>query len=100
MILELLFTVAIGLVYFWKKNRMKYWERHGIKLVGDALPLLTQKASMGEFFQGIYRKNKEHKFVGIYIFSNPLLAITDPKVFEYLLMNKHTSFHYSLSLSL
>lgn len=83
----ILFTIFIGLVYFWNQYAFRHWSRHGFKQLspvfffGDSFGLLTLKSSMGEFFQGVYQKYKKDKMVGVYISYNSVLVVTDPKVF-------------------
>lgn len=49
--------------------------------------------SMGETFKSLYDQYKKDKFLGIYLFTNPALLITDPKVVQDILIRDFNSFH-------
>ncbi|CRL02226.1 CLUMA_CG015167, isoform A [Clunio marinus] len=95
LIIGLLFAVG----YLINQYVFSYWTKRGFKqlqpsfLVGDALPLITLKTSLGEYFQEIYDKYKNNKIIGIYLFYRPVLVVNDAKLVQDILIRDFTYFH-------
>lgn len=99
MIFTILFGFLIALVLILNHYLLTYWTRLGFIqppssfFVGNAWPLITQRSSVGEFFQNIYNHHKSDKVVGVYLSYKPVLVITDPKLVQDILVKDFSSFH-------
>jgi cytochrome P450 family 6 len=90
----------VVLVYLLNNHYLSFWERRGFNqlesstfLVGNAGPVFTIKACMGDFFKGIYDKYKQHKVIGLYMSYDPVLVINDPKLVQEIMIRDFKSFH-------
>jgi cytochrome P450 family 6 len=93
-------ATSVVLVYLLNNHYLSFWERRGFNqlesstfLVGNAGPVFTIKACMGDFFKGIYDKYKQHKVIGLYMSYDPVLVINDPKLVQEIMIRDFKSFH-------
>jgi cytochrome P450 family 6 len=99
MIFALLVGICCVLAYLLNKHLFSFWKNRGFKqlepsvVVGDVGQLISLKVSMGEFFEGIYKKYKEHKILGIYMCYKPILVVNDAKLVQDIMIRDFTSFH-------
>lgn len=99
MLLLILLGILIALIYLLNQYLFSFWSRRGFKqvdptfLVGNAGPLLTLKTSIGEYYQDVYNKYKQHRVIGVYFFYRPLLVVNDAKLVQDIMIKDFTSFH-------
>lgn len=95
-------TFASVVLYFtvklFSKNIFEYWRKKGVKQlspvfpVGDLLQLVKQEMSTGDFYQHLYEKTKENRFIGIYNFTKPSLLVNDPELIKQILVRDFSYF--------
>lgn len=99
MIFAILLGLAIILVYLLNRHWFSYWSKRGFQqleptfLVGNSAPLFMLKTSLGEFFQGVYNKYKDHKIIGVYVAYRPVLVVNDSKLVQDIMIRDFTYFH-------
>lgn len=99
MIFAILVAIIIGLSYFLNQYLFSFWSKRGFKqidttfFVGNAGKLLSLKASMGEYYQELYNKYKEHRVLGLYLSYRPVLVVNDAKLVQDIMIRDFTSFH-------
>lgn len=96
----LIFILTLFLIfYFIDKHLHSYWGRkkvHQIEtsfLFGCLTKMFTSGKCGGEFFADIYKKYNDKRFVGAYMFYQPILIITDPELIQEVLIKNFNSFH-------
>lgn len=99
MFLLVLIGILFTLVYSLNNYLFSFWSRKGFKqlkptfIFGDVSSVFTAKASMGEFFENVYRKYKSHKILGVYFSYRPVLVVNDSKLVQDIMIKDFTSFH-------
>lgn len=92
-------SLILVLCYHLNNTLFKFWSKRGFKQLeprfffGDAKSLLLRHLNIGEYYQMIYSKYKEHKVLGLYISYNPVLLINDPKIIQDILIKDFNLFH-------
>lgn len=99
MIFAILIGLLLVLLYLLNNHLFSFWSKRGFKqldptfLIGNAGPLITLKASMGEYYQNVYNKYKNYKILGMYLSYRPVLVVTSPKYVQDIMIRDFTSFH-------
>lgn len=91
----LLFIVII-LAYRYSKSKLNYWRKRGVAgpeplpIIGNTKNLILRKAQTGTWLRDAYDLFDD-KYVGVYIFHEPLLVVKDPELLKAILV---TDFHH------
>ncbi|XP_066906684.1 cytochrome P450 9e2 isoform X1 [Halyomorpha halys] len=86
-------TITIfGYILIWAYNRNNYWRKKGIKslpglpFVGNCLPVILNKKSVGEILEDIYKAYPNELVIGYFEFTNPRLLIRDNDLLQKVLV--------------
>lgn len=95
-----LLVSLLFLVYWLNKRLFNYWTNRDFPqcetqfIFGSMKPVTLQKISIGEHFANLYHKfKKDTKVLGVYIFYQPTLIVTDPKFAQDVLIRDFSNFH-------
>lgn len=95
----LLVSLIILLFYSINNHLHSYWRRRNIFqmessfLVGCMGKMFCSGKCGGDFFADIYAKFKSQRFVGAYMFYQPILVIMDPELIQDVSIKNFNSFH-------
>lgn len=91
--------LAVGVFYLLNKYLYSYWSRRKVFqidptfVVGNLGSTLTLKKNLGDFFAELYEKYKTKKFIGAYMFYQPVLIVNDPELIQDVMIKNFNSFH-------
>lgn len=92
-------VLLLTALYLINNYLLTRWSRRGFLqlepmfLVGDIGEMFKLKKTMGEYFQQLYNKYKNHKTVGLYFSYRQALLVNDPLLVQDILIRDFTSFH-------
>lgn len=100
--MELIFLVLVfATIYFLNLYFLNYWSRQNVPqippqfLLGNLKEMLRNSTSEG--FKRFYDEYKGHRFIGFYMFYQPLMLINDPELIQSVLISDFKNFHDRLS---
>lgn len=95
----ILILLSLGVFYLINKYLYGYWNRRNVFqidptfVIGNLGSTITFKKNLGDFFAELYEKYKTKKFIGAYIFYQPVLIVNDPELIQDVLIKNFNSFH-------
>lgn len=81
-------AVVLFLLYIYGTVNFDYWEKRGviyekpIPYFGNFKPVYFQQTNPTDFFQNLYKKYPNEKYVGIFLATKPTLVIRDPELIK------------------
>lgn len=93
-----LFGGIFILLFIHNKRKLTYWERRGIPqlkplpFIGNIWSVLTCEKGLGQFYEDIYFKAIDKKYIGIYELEKPSLLVMDLKLIENILVKDFSYF--------
>lgn len=95
-----LFLLACSYLLWYKllTRNFGYWRKRNIPFIkpqlffGNFGDVFLYKTHIGEHLGNLYMKMKKHRFFGIFIFSKPVLIITDPNLVKAILVKDFNTF--------
>ncbi|KAG7206085.1 hypothetical protein KM043_003479 [Ampulex compressa] len=76
---------------FWRRLNV-FYEEPSVPL-GHALPIMSGKISVAEYFKDVYNRHRHRGYVGLYMFYRPTLVVADPELVKIVCTSKFSSFH-------
>ncbi|XP_014233425.1 probable cytochrome P450 6a14 [Trichogramma pretiosum] len=98
MILFWLGAIALAIYAYLKLWVFTYWKRRGVPHdeplvpLGNMLPSLLGKASLGDTVKASYERHKHRPYHGIYMFHQPILVINEPDLIKHVLIKDFNKF--------
>ncbi|KAF5285370.1 hypothetical protein FQR65_LT13260 [Abscondita terminalis] len=75
---------------YWKERHVKYVS--AIPIFGSCLSLLTRQRSNIDFFNYVYNKYPNERYVGMFLMTEPVLVIRDPNLFKEIFIKEFKTF--------
>lgn len=94
----IVFIFGFVLFYLYVQRRFKYWKGKNVPQAEPKFPMgncqgMGSTTSIGLIVSRLYKKYKNEKFVGMYLFWNPVLVVNDLNLIKNILVKDFNHFH-------